>query len=161
MQNVSHEEKFPNQLNVSEIPITKKAADTQNMLELSPSASLHGNSAQEKDLDQQKIGVTQSKNLGDKLRDASEISGNSSQRLQDKSSYSQEKSNVGRSVNISDGIDQSVQRRDEKFNVSGFEGKNSAQTMVSCLLSFPCDSVFLAICQIFGVMNHLSMVFFL
>ncbi|XP_055833662.1 ubinuclein-1-like isoform X2 [Solanum dulcamara] len=129
LQNVSHEEKFPNQLNVSETPITKKAADTQNMLELSPSASLRGNSAQEKALDQQKIGVTQSKNLGDKLRDASEISGNSSQRLQDKSSYAQEKSNVGRSVNISDGIDQSVQHRDEKFNVSGFEGKNSAQTM--------------------------------
>lgn len=129
LQNVSHEEKFPNQLNVSEIPITKKAADTQNMLELSPSASLRGNSAEEKDLDQQKIGVTQSKNLGDKLKDGSEISGKSSQRLHDRSSYAQEKSNVGRSVNISDGIDQSVQRRDEKFNVSGFEGKNSAQTM--------------------------------
>ncbi|XP_049370697.1 ubinuclein-1-like isoform X2 [Solanum verrucosum] len=129
LQNVSHEEKFPNQLNVSEIPITKKAADTQNMLELSPSASLRGNSAEEKDLDQQKIGVTQSKNLGDKLKDGSEISGKSSQRLHDRSSYAQEKSNVGRSINISEGIDQSVQRRDEKFNVSGFEGKNSAQTM--------------------------------
>ncbi|XP_015165836.1 uncharacterized protein [Solanum tuberosum] len=129
LQNVSHEENFPNQLNVSEIPITKKAADTQNMLELSPSASLRGNSEEEKDLDQQKIGVTQSKNLGDKLKDGSEISGKSSQRLHDRSSYAQEKSNVGRSVNISDGIDQSVQRRDEKFNVSGFEGKNSAQTM--------------------------------
>ncbi|KAH0716183.1 hypothetical protein KY284_009088 [Solanum tuberosum] len=129
LQNVSHEEKIPNQLNVSEIPITKKAADTQNMLELSPSASLRGNSAEEKDLDQQKIGVTQSKNLGDKLKDGSEISGKSSQRLHDRSSFAQEKSNVGRSVNISDGIDQSVQRRDEKFNVSGFEGKNSAQTM--------------------------------
>ncbi|KAH0777738.1 hypothetical protein KY290_009149 [Solanum tuberosum] len=129
LQNVSHEEKFPNQLNVSEIPITKKAADTQNMLELSPSESLRGNSAEEKDLDQQKIGVTQSKNLGDKLKDGSEISGKSSQRLHDRSSYAQEKSNFGRSVNISDGIDQSVQRRDEKFNVSGFEGKNSAQTM--------------------------------
>lgn len=129
LQNVSHEEKFPNQLNVSEIPITKKAADTQNMLELSPSASLRGNSAEEKDLDQQKIGVAQSKNLGDKLKDGSEISGKSSQRLHDRSSYAQEKSNAGRSVNISDGIDQSVQRRDEKFNVSGFEGKNSAQTM--------------------------------
>ncbi|KAK4708251.1 hypothetical protein R3W88_029176 [Solanum pinnatisectum] len=129
LQNVSHEEKFPNQLNVSEMPITKKAADTQNMLELSPSASLRGNSAEEKDLDQQKIGVTQSKNLGDKLKDGSEISGKSSQRLHDRISYAQEKSNVGRSVNISDGIDQSVQRRDEKFNVSGFEGKNSAQTM--------------------------------
>lgn len=143
MQNVSHEEKFPNQLNVSEIPTTKKAADTQDMSELSPSASLRGNSAEEKDLDQQKIGVTQSKNLGDKLKDGSEISGKSSQRLHDRSSYAQEKSNVGRSVNISDGIDQSVQRRDEKFNVSGFEGKNSAQTMVSCLLSSPCDSAFL------------------
>ncbi|XP_049379454.1 ubinuclein-1-like isoform X2 [Solanum stenotomum] len=129
LQNVSHEEKFPNQLNVSEIPITKKAADTQNMLELSPSASLRGNSAEENDLDQQKIGVTQSKNLGDKLKDGSEISGKSSQRLHDRSSYAQEKSNVGRSINISEGIDQSVQRRDEKFNVSGFEGKNSAQTM--------------------------------
>ncbi|KAL3353574.1 hypothetical protein AABB24_018345 [Solanum stoloniferum] len=129
LQNVSHEEKFPNQLNVSEIPITKKAADTQNMLELSPSASLRGNSAEEKDLDQQKIGVTQSKNLGDKLKDGSEISGKSSQRLHDRSSYAQEKSNVGRSINISEGIDQSVQRHDEKFNVSGFEGKNSAQTM--------------------------------
>ncbi|XP_019066629.1 ubinuclein-1-like isoform X1 [Solanum lycopersicum] len=130
LQNVSHEEKFPNQLNVSEIPTTKKAADTQDMSELSPSASLRGNSAEEKDLDQQKIGVTQSKNLGDKLKDGSEISGKSSQRLHDRSSYAQEKSNVGRSVNISDGIDQSVQRRDEKFNVSGFEGKNSGQTMV-------------------------------
>lgn len=129
LQTVSHEEKSPNQLNASEIPITKKAADTQNMLELSPSASLRGNSAQEKDLDQQKIGVTQSKNLGDKLQDGTEISGNSNQRLHDKSSYAQEKSIVGRSVNISDGIDQSVQRRDEKFNVSGFEGKNSTQTL--------------------------------
>lgn len=122
---VSHEEKFPNQLNVSE---TKKAADTQNMLESSPSASLRGNSAQERDLDQQKIGVTQSKNPGDKLKDGSEISGNSSQRLHEKSSYAQERSTVGRSVKISDGIDQSVQHRDEKFNVSGFEDKNSSQT---------------------------------
>lgn len=129
LQNVSHEEKFPNQLNASEIPITKKAADTQNMLELSPSASLRGNSVQEKDLDQQKIGVTQPKSLGDKLKDGSEISGNSIQRLHEKSSYAQEKSIVGRSVNISDRIDQSVQRRDEKFNVSAVEGKNSAQTM--------------------------------
>lgn len=129
LQNVSHEEKFPHQLNVSEVPVTKKAADTQNMLDPSPSAALRGNSSQEKDLDQQKSGVTQSKNLGDKSKDGSEITGNSIQRLHDKSSYAQEKSIVGRSVNISDGIDQSVQRRDENFNVSGFEGKNSAQTM--------------------------------
>ncbi|KAJ8531164.1 hypothetical protein K7X08_026598 [Anisodus acutangulus] len=129
LQNVSHEEKIPNQLNASEIPITKKAVDTQNMLELSPSASLRGNSAQEKDLDQQRIGVIQSNNLGDKLKDGSEISGNSTQRPHDKSSYAREKSVVGRSVNISDGVDQSVQRRDEKFNVSGFEGKNSVQSM--------------------------------
>ncbi|KAK4340989.1 hypothetical protein RND71_039490 [Anisodus tanguticus] len=130
LQNVSHEEKIPNQLNASEIPITKKAVDTQNMSELSPSASLRGNSAQEKDPDQQRIGVNQSKNLGDKLKDGSEISGNSTQRPHDKSSYAREKSVVGRSVNISDGVDQSVQRRDEKFNVSGFEGKNSVQSMV-------------------------------
>ncbi|KAJ8541622.1 hypothetical protein K7X08_002438 [Anisodus acutangulus] len=129
LQKMSHEEKIPNRLNASEIPITKKAADTQNMLELSPSASLRGNSAQEKDPDQQKVGVTQSKNLGDKLKDGSEISGNSTQRPHDKSSYAQEKSIVGRSVNISDGVDQSVQRRDENFNVSGFEGKNSVQSM--------------------------------
>ncbi|XP_070056025.1 ubinuclein-1 isoform X1 [Nicotiana tomentosiformis] len=128
LQNVSHEgEKFLNQLNASEIPITKKAADTQSMLEQSPSVSLRGDSAQEKDFDQQKIGVIQSKNL-----DGSEISGNSTQR-HDKSSYAQERSVVGRPVNVSDGVDQSVQRRDEKFNVSG-EGKNSVQTMVSCLL---------------------------
>nr|XP_009785849.1 PREDICTED: uncharacterized protein LOC104234054 isoform X3 [Nicotiana sylvestris] len=129
LQNVSHEgEKFLNQLNASEIPITKKAADTQSMLEQSPSVSLRGDSAQEKDFDQQKIGVIQSKNL-----DGSEISGNSTQR-HDKSSFAQERTVVGRPVNVSDGVDQSVQRRDEKFNVSG-EGKNSVQTMVSCLLS--------------------------
>ncbi|XP_060198306.1 ubinuclein-1-like [Lycium barbarum] len=128
LQNVPHEEKFLNQLNASEIPITKKASDTQNMLELSPSVSLRGDSAQEKDLDQQKIGVIQSKNLVDKLKDGSEISGNSTQRLHDKSSYAQEKSSVGRSVNISEGVDHTVQRRDEKLNVSGFEGKNSVQT---------------------------------
>ncbi|XP_016464736.1 ubinuclein-1-like isoform X2 [Nicotiana tabacum] len=123
LQNVSHEgEKFLNQLNASERPITKKAADTQSMLEQSPSVSLRGDSAQEKDFDQQKIGVIQSKNL-----DGSEISGNSTQR-HDKSSYAQERSVVGRPVNVSDGVDQSVQRRDEKFNVSG-EGKNSVQTM--------------------------------
>lgn len=153
---VSHEEKFPNQLNVSE---TKKAADTQNMLESSPSASLRGNSAQERDLDQQKIGVTQSKNPGDKLKDGSEISGNSSQRLHEKSSYAQERSTVGRSVKISDGIDQSVQHRDEKFNVSGFEDKNSSQTTVSCLLSSPlryCVSLLSA--KYF--MNHFCMYFF-
>ncbi|KAM3305883.1 ubinuclein-1 [Capsicum chacoense] len=131
LQNVSHEEKFPNQLNVSAVPITKKAADTQNMLDPSPSAALRGNSAQEKDLVQQKSGVTQSKNLGDKSKYGSEISGISIQiqRLHDKSSYAQEKSIVGSSVNISDGTEQSVQRRDEKFNVSGFEGKNAAQMM--------------------------------
>ncbi|XP_070028228.1 ubinuclein-1 isoform X3 [Nicotiana tabacum] len=123
LQNVSHEgEKFLNQLNASEIPITKKAADTQSMLEQSPSVSLRGDSAQEKDFDQQKIGVIQSKNL-----DGSEISGNSTQR-HDKSSFAQERTVVGRPVNVSDGVDQSVQRRDEKFNVSG-EGKNSVQTM--------------------------------
>ncbi|CAN4081318.1 unnamed protein product [Withania somnifera] len=129
LQNVSHEEKFPNQLNASEIPIAKKTADTQNMLELSPSVSLHGNPAQEKDLDQQKFGVIQSKNLGDKLKDGTEICGNSTQRPHDKSSYAQEKPILGRSVNISDGIDQSVWRHDEKFSFSGFGGKNSAQTI--------------------------------
>lgn len=151
LQNVSHEgEKFLNQLNASERPITKKAADTQSMLEQSPSVSLRGDSAQEKDFDQQKIGVIQSKNL-----DGSEISGNSTQR-HDKSSYAQERSVVGRPVNVSDGVDQSVQRRDEKFNVSG-EGKNSVQTMVSCLL--PTLVSFFAICQMFDNVNHYAMVF--
>ncbi|PHU19742.1 hypothetical protein BC332_10893 [Capsicum chinense] len=99
------------------------------MLDPSPSAALRCNSAQERDLVQKKSGVIQSKNLGDKSKDGSEISGISIQRLHEKV-LMLEKSIVGNSVNISDGTEQSVQRRDEKFNVSGFEGKNSAQMMV-------------------------------
>ncbi|KAF3630589.1 putative pentatricopeptide repeat-containing protein, mitochondrial-like [Capsicum annuum] len=98
------------------------------MLDPSPSAAWRCNSAQERDLVQKKSGVIQSKNLGDKSKHGSEISGISIQRLHEKV-LMLEKSIVGNSVNISDGTEQSVQRSDEKFNVSGFEGKNSAQMM--------------------------------
>ena len=91
--------KLQNQPNASVICSKKKNADTKTTLDPSSLKVSNGSSsvalAEVKD-DRQKIGVVPSKNLGNKMKDASGLSDASHQRYHDKNAYAQVKSQSGR-----------------------------------------------------------------
>lgn len=91
--------KHQNQSNASVICSKKKSADTKTTLDPSSLKVSNGSSsvalAEVKD-ERQKTGVLPSKNLGNKMKDASGFSDASHQRYHDKNAYTQLKSQSGR-----------------------------------------------------------------
>lgn len=103
-----------NQINASEISGTKKSADAKTPMDQSPLIVSSGEAIMVgKDIDKQKTGMHQSKNHGMKLKDGSEFPAASSQRLNDKSSHAQSKSQLGRSLYSGEELHQPVQRKEK------------------------------------------------
>lgn len=133
--------KSQNQINVSAIGSKKKSADSKTTLDPSPVSKVSNgpasvSAADAKDTEKQKIGVPQSKNIGNKLKDASVSSDALHQKHNERNAYVQSKSQSGRQSNNVDELELSVRPREKNgihelpdTNIS--QGKHSIQTKAS------------------------------
>lgn len=138
MSEHGEEMKLQNQSSASVICSKKKTADTKTTLDPSSLKVSNGSSsvalAEVKD-DRQKIGVLHSKNLGNKMKDASGLSDASHQRYHDKNAYAQLKSQSGRPSDNVNSLEVAARSREKngvrelpETNVS--ESKCMVQTTV-------------------------------
>ena len=129
--------KLPNQSDVSGIISKKKTADTKPIL--NPSVSLKTSSddapavTDAKDVDKQKIGAFQSKNISDKYIDGSGSFDASHHKYNEKSAYAHSKSQPGRPSSNIDDINWTKEKNGMRelpdLNLS--EGKSATQATVS------------------------------
>lgn len=110
--------KIQNQLSAPGIASKKKSADSRTVFD--PSISLkvsNGDAsaslAEVRDVEKQKTGVVQSKNLGDKLKDASGSFDASQQKYLDKSGHVQSKSVSTRPLNNVEQLDLSIRPKEK------------------------------------------------
>ncbi|KAF3974025.1 hypothetical protein CMV_002602 [Castanea mollissima] len=123
--------KFQNQLSAPGIPSKKKSVDTKTAFDPSPSLKASNGDAsvslaEVRDIDKQKTGAVHSKNLGDKLKDASGPFDTSHQKYMDKSAYAQSKSLSGKPLNNVDQLESSI-RPKEKNGIRELSDNNFSE----------------------------------
>ncbi|KAK4572699.1 hypothetical protein RGQ29_030932 [Quercus rubra] len=121
--------KFQNQLSAPGIPSKKKSVDTKTAFDPSLKASNGDASvslAEVREIDKQKTGAVHSKNLGDKLKDASGPFDTSHQKYMDKSAYAQSKSLSGKPLNNVDQLE-SLIRPKEKNGIRELSDNNFSE----------------------------------
>lgn len=113
----------------------KKYSDAKAGEQCSLGVMSGGEMASGKEFDQQKLGTHLVNSHSNKIKEASEFSDASNQRSQEKSFYSKNKSQSGKSLNHA-GMDQSAQQKEkngirERPEISVADSKNSVQNVVS------------------------------
>jgi hypothetical protein len=136
--------KFQNQPSAPGSYSKKKSADTKTIFDPSPSLKVSNGDAsvslEVRDIDMQKTGVVQSKNLGDKLKDVGGSFEISQQKQLDKGAYAQSKSLPGRPLNSVDQLELSIRPKEKnsvrELSENNFSVDKSAMQMtVSYLFS--------------------------
>jgi hypothetical protein len=136
--------KFQNQLSAPGSSSKKKSADTKTIFDPSPSLKVSNGDAsvslEVMDIDMQKTGAIQSKNLGDKLKDVGGSFEISQQKHLDKSSYAQSKSPPGRPLNSVDQLELSIRPKEKnsirELSENNFSVDKSAMQMTVSYLFF-------------------------
>lgn len=137
--------KFQNQLSAPGIPSKKKSVDTKMAFDPSPSLKASNGDAsvslaEVRDIDKQKTGAVHSKNLGDKLKDASGPFDTSHQKYMDKSAYAQSKSLSGKPLNNVDQLESSIRPKEKngirELSDNNFSEDKYATTQTTVSYSF-------------------------
>ena len=135
--------KFQNQLSAPGIPSKKKSVDTKTAFDPSLKASNGDASvslAEVREIDKQKTGAVHSKNLGDKLKDASGPFDTSHQKYMDKSAYAQSKSLSGKPLNNVDQLESSIRPKEKngirELSDNNFSEDKYATTQTTVSYSF-------------------------
>ncbi|XP_059453870.1 ubinuclein-1-like isoform X2 [Corylus avellana] len=129
--------KFQNQLSAPGNSSKKKSADAKTIFDPSPSLKVSNGDAsvslEVRDIDMQKTGAIQSKNLGDKLKDVGGSFEISQQKHLDKSAYAQSKSLPGRPLNSVDQLELSIRPKEKnsirELSENNFSVDKSAMQM--------------------------------
>lgn len=141
------ESKFQNQFNVLGIGSKKKNADTKPILDPSLSLKVSNDDAptsvtEANNIDKEKVGVHQSKNISDKYKEAGASADASPLKYREKSAYGHSKSQPGRPSSHTDNLEGTGRSKEKNgiyelpdLNLS--EAKHAMQAAVSsCLLLF-------------------------
>lgn len=136
--------KFQNQPGAPGSSSKKKSADTKTIFDPSPSLKVSNGDAsvslEVRDIDMQKTGAIQSKNLGDKLKDVGGSFEVSQHKHLDKSAYAQSKSLPGRPLNSVDQLELSIRPKEKnsvrELSENNFSVDKSAMQMTVSYLFF-------------------------
>lgn len=129
--------KFQNQPGAPGSSSKKKSADTKTIFDPSPSLKVSNGDAsvslEVRDIDMQKTGAIQSKNLGDKVKDVGGSFEVSQHKHLDKSAYAQSKSLPGRPLNSVDQLELSIRPKEKnsvrELSENNFSADKSAMQM--------------------------------